>query len=143
MMLHCALTIHHCALMCSPPWDQNASGICDASSSPRSRGEEDRAPLPGNRFPPEVKLRRRRETPVVTLCRTSFVLFTDVQKICAIWLEAWSFPIPVKEKILESKRVWGALSLRLGRSLFRSGFRFHFLGFWVCSLLFTHFMAIS
>ena len=38
---------------------------------------------------------------------------------------------------LESKRVWGALSLRLGRSVFRSGFRFHFLGFWVCSLLFT------
>ena len=38
---------------------------------------------------------------------------------------------------LESKRVWVALSLRLGRSVFRSGFRFHFLGFWVCALLFT------
>ena len=37
------------------------------------------------------------------------------------------------------------LSLRLGRSVFRSGFRFHFLGFWVCSLLFTscHHLRVS
>ena len=46
---------------------------------------------------------------------------------------------------IKDKRVWGALSLRLGRSLFRSGFRFHFLGFWVCSLLFTscHHLRVS
>ena len=29
------------------------------------------------------------------------------------------------------------LSLGLGHSLFRSGFQFHFLGFWVCALLFA------
>ena len=28
------------------------------------------------------------------------------------------------------------LSLGLGHSLFRSGFQFHFLGFWVCALFF-------
>ena len=31
----------------------------------------------------------------------------------------------------------GAPSLGLGHSLFRSGFRFHFWGFWVCALLFA------
>ena len=73
----------------------------------------------------------------MTPCRTSSVRFTDVQKICAIWRKAWSFSITCEIKDLGSKRLWGALSLRLGRSVFRSGFRFHFLGFWVCALLFT------
>ena len=50
---------------------------------------------------------------------------------------------PCEIKDLGSKRVWGALSLRLGRSVFRCGFRFHFLGFWVCALLFTMGMGIA
>ena len=41
MMLHCALTIHHCALVCSPPWDQNASEDlrCEQFSSLPRGGE--------------------------------------------------------------------------------------------------------
>ena len=31
----------------------------------------------------------------------------------------------------------------MGRPLFRSGFRFHFLGFWVCALLFTSRAALG
>ena len=58
-------------------------------------------------------------------------------ELCAIWLESVGLFHSCEIKDLESRKsVWGA-DTWVAAPVFRSGFRFHFWGFWVCALLFT------
>ena len=74
---------------CSRAWVSKLLNLC-------SLGIVVFVPVKKNRFPPDLKRQRRRETPDLTLCRTSSALFTEFQENCAIRLEIEEASISVK-----------------------------------------------